>query len=308
MKYYPILFLLFVVYSSCTLSNKTDVTKSVADSTIVVLDSDVIAQIEEDKRLEKYFNQVTDPICDIIYKHNSFDYVPINNKTIAWFKKCKQDLIFFYDSNHPASQLSDNAKVDSLFMELEFHFDLNNEEIIDKHLGIFNQSLRKAMIIYRITDKTIEMLQRHKNFENEQMAWERMQMALEEFYLTAEELSYTGGTGSDVLCLMSMNAIYKNREDDLKRMLSGKCPAAMNILTARRCFIHSIDSIEKDITEEFTKEEWNTWKDIPQLIDKMHKARNPLIEAFDAWIVERKKYDGCASSIMNLNQTISGER
>ena len=224
MKYYPILFLLFVVYSSCTLSNKTDVTKSVADSTIVVLDSDVIAQIEEDKRLEKYFNQVTDPICDITYKHNSFDYVPINNKTIAWFKKCKQDLIFFYDSNHPASQLSDNAKVDSLFMELEFHFDLNNEEIIDKHLGIFNQSLRKAMIIYRITDKTIEMLQRHKNFENEQMAWERMQMALEEFYLTAEELSYTGGTGSDVLCLMSMNAIYKNREDDLKRMLSGKCP------------------------------------------------------------------------------------
>lgn len=113
MKYYPILFLLFVVYSSCTLSNKTDVTKSVADSTIVVLDSDVIAQIEEDKRLEKYFNQVIDPICDIIYKHNSFDYVPINNKTIAWFKKCKQDLIFFYDSNHPASQLSDNAKVDS---------------------------------------------------------------------------------------------------------------------------------------------------------------------------------------------------
>lgn len=61
----------------------------------MVLDSDVIAQIEEDKRLEKYFNQVTDPICDIIYKHNSFDYVPINNKTIAWFKKCKQDLIFF---------------------------------------------------------------------------------------------------------------------------------------------------------------------------------------------------------------------
>jgi hypothetical protein len=95
MKHLPILFLLIVVCSSCSQSNKADATKSVADSTIAVLDSDVIAQIEEKKRVEKYFNQITAPLCDIIYRHNSFDYVPINNKTIAWFKKCKQDLIFF---------------------------------------------------------------------------------------------------------------------------------------------------------------------------------------------------------------------
>lgn len=263
--------------------------------------------IEHEKRLEEYYRKITDPLEEIIDGHNSFDYVPINNRTIDWFKKCRTDLIKVYDSSHTSSYLSDEAKVDSLFMELEAYYNLNEEET-NRHLGIRNQRMIKSMILYRITDRTIEMLQRHPNFKNEQMAWERMQIALEEFYLTAEELEYTGGSGSDALCLMAMNAIYKNRYEDLTRMLHDKGLASTNIMAAKGKFIQSVDSIEKDITEEFTKEEWNAWKDIPQLIDRMHKAREPLMKALDDWITERKQYNGCANAIVDLTHTISGKR
>jgi hypothetical protein len=40
----------------------------------------------------------------------------------------------------------------------------------------------------------------------------------------------------------------------------------------------------------------------------MHNARKPLIRALDDWISERKRYDGCANAIIDLNHTISDVR
>lgn len=286
-------------------SNKMDTAYSAKDSIRAISDS----LIEQDRIIKDHYRQITDPLEEIIYRKNSFDYVPIDSKTFAWHKKCKMALVRVYDSINPKSGLSDNAKVDSIFRDLETYYDLNGEEIdYSKHFGLSIQRIKKSLILYHITEKTLLMTQRDSTFINEQKAWERMQMALEEFYLTAEEILYTGGSGSDVLCLMAMNDIYRHRENDLQRMQKNNCVIANNIQVARRKFIHSVDSIEKYIKDEFTKEEWKTWRDIPQLIDKMHKARKPLIIALDDWISERKRYDGCANAIIDLNHTISDVR
>jgi len=254
------------------------------------------------------YRQITDPLEEITYEKNSFDYVPINSKTIAWYKKCRMALVREFDSNNPESGLTDNAKVDSLFRVIQDYYKLDNDEYLSCYLGIPKQRKKKCIILFHITEKTLALIHRDSSFINEQKAWERMQMALEEYYLTAEEILYTGGSGSDVLCLMAMNDIYRNRDNDLQRMLKNNCVDANNIQVARGKFIHSVDSIEKYIKEEFTKEEWKTWRDIPQLIDKMHNARKPLIRALDDWISERKRYDGCANAIIDLNHTISDVR
>ena len=86
------------------------------------------------------------------------------------------------------------------------------------------------------------MLQQDSSCVKEQMAWERFQKALEEYYLTAEDILSTGGTGNVVLCLMAMNDIYKNRENDLDRMLKSHCADTKSILSARDIFLHSVDS------------------------------------------------------------------
>ena len=285
--------------------NKMDTANFAKDSIMAISDS----LIGQDRIIKEHYRQITDPLEEIIYRKNSFDYVPIDSKTIAWHKKCKLALVKVYDSINPESGLSDNAKVDSIFRDLETYYDLNDEEIdYSKHFGVGKQITKKSLILYHITEKTLAMIQRDSTFINEQKAWERMQMALEEYYLTAEEILYTGGTGSDVLCLMAMNDIYKNRDHDLQRMLKNNSLDANNIQVARGKFIHSVDSIEKDIKEEFTKEEWKNWRDIPLLIDKMHNARKPLIRALDNWILERKRYNGCADAIIDLNHTISDVR
>ena len=286
-------------------SNRMDTANSAKDSIMAISDS----LIEQDRIIKEHYRQITNPLEEIIYGKNSFDYVPIDSKTFAWHKKCKTALVKVYDSSNPKSGLSDNAKVDSLFNDLETYYDLNGEEIdYSKYFGLSIQRIKKSLILYHIAEKTIALIQRDSSFINEQKAWERMQMALEKYYLTAEEILYTGGSGSDVLCLMAMNDIYRNRDNDLQRMLKNNCVDANNIQVARGKFILSVDSIGKYIKEEFTEEEWKTWRDIPQLIDKMHKARKPLIIALDDWISERKRYDGCANAIIDLNHTISDVR
>ena len=275
------------------------------DYTILVADSILI---EQEKRIEDHYRQITDPLEEVIDGQNSFDYVPINNKTKAWYKKCKNALVKVYDSNNPMSELSDNAKVDSLFKELEFYYEFDNDEILSRHRGISIQRTKKSIILFYITEKTLAMLQQDSSCVKEQMAWERFQKALEEYYLTAEDILSTGGTGNVVLCLMAMNDIYKNRENDLDRMLKSHCADTKSILSARDIFLHSVDSIEKELNEDFSKGEWEIFKYVPQLMDKMHKAKGPLIIALDDWISERKRYHGCAKAIIDLNNIISDVR
>ena len=301
MKYFSIFAFLLVVSSSCTQSNKTEHPDSVVDSTMAITDS----LIKQEERVNEHYRQITESLEEIIFEHNSFDYVPVNAQTIAWYKKCKKELVKAYDSNNPIFEISDNAKVDSLFRELEFYYELDSNEDLSKHRGVGVQRMKKSILLFHITEKTLAMLQQDSSFVKEQMAWERFQKALEEYYLTAEEILYTGGTGNVVLCLMAMNDIYKNRDNDLARMLNNNSNDTKRILAARGKFLHSVDSIEKELYEEFTKEEWKIFEDIPQLLDKMHKARRPLIIALDEWISERKRYNGCANAIIDLNNTIS---
>ena len=305
MKHFSILVFLLVTYSSCKQSNKTGISRSVEYYTISTEDSILI---EQDKRIKDHYRQITDPLEEVIYGQNSFDYVPFNTKTIAWYKKCKKALVKVYDSNNPQSELSDNAKVDSLFRELEFYYELDDNEDLSKHRGVGIQRTKKSITLFYITEKTLAMLQRDSTFIKEQIAWEKFQKALEEYYLTAEDISYTGGTGNVVLCLMAMNDIYKGRENDLERMLKNHGADTKSIQTARGKFLHSVDSIDKELNEDFSKGEWKTFKDVPQLLDKMHKAKKPLIEALDDWITERKRYNGCANSILDLYNTISDVR
>lgn len=305
MRHLSILIFILIAYSSCKQSNKTEFSRSVEHYTMSTEDSILI---EQEKRIEDHYKQITDPLEEIIYGQNSFDYVPINSRTMAWHKKCNTTLVKAYDSNNPMSEISNDAKVDSLLRELYFYYELDDNEELSKHWGVRIQRMRKSITLFYITEKTLAMLKQDSAFVKEQMAWERFQKALEEYYLTAEEISYTGGTGNVVLCLMAMNDIYKNRDNDLKRMLKNHCTDTKSIQTARGKLLHSVDSIEKELYEDFSKGEWNIFDDVPQLLDKMHKAKGPLIIALDDWISERKRYNGCAKAIIDLNNTISKVR